>query len=52
MIATKPYLARFSREPRKLPIPNPLNPQSSDVVRPQPRPTILTEVRNETTDDS
>ena len=52
MIDTKPYLARFSREPGKLPVANPLNPQSSDVVRPQPRPTVLTEVRNETTDDN
>ncbi len=52
MIGSKPYLTKFSREPRKLSSPNSLNPQNSSIVRPQPRPTIYTEVRNETTDDN
>ena len=52
MVGSKPFLAKFSRKPRERATPEPSHAYDAEAVTPQPRPTILTEVRNETTDDN
>ena len=46
---TKPFLTKFSRDPRRITASN-MSDEKHEVT-PQPRPTIITEVRAETTDD-
>ena len=46
---TKPFLTKFSRNPPIITSSN--TPDEKHEVTPQPRPTIITEVRAETTDD-
>ena len=45
----KPFLTKFSRPPHRTTARN--KSDEKDKVTPQPRPTIITEVRSETTDD-
>ena len=51
MTIPKPFLAKFSRPPRKSVTDKP-HPSPGNQVSPNPRPTIITEVQNETTDDN
>ena len=47
----KPFLIRFSREPRRRIPTNQTGQTQSNTVTSQLRPTMVTDVRQETTDD-
>ena len=52
MTTNKPFLARFSQTPRRPGPENQAYPREHTDITPNPRPTIVTEVQNETTDDN
>ena len=52
MATTKPFLAKFSRTPRHPATDDTTHPKQETEITPNPRPTIITEVQNETTDDN
>ena len=52
MKEAKPFLTKFSKRPPETAYQNSSKSPQDIGITPIPRPTILTEVRNETTDDN